>query len=381
MTENQWPGFEGDSQGTEVQPCRIEEFDFERFREKEAEGKEKRERFAAASEGVLVHRRFRVPRVFSYGCGDKKDSLEWQLGALKASLDFPMDIPNFLEPWYGIGTIASCFGAEYVWNQGQAPAVHPPFSSIPEALEYNPAAVKETTIGKKTLEMIEYFLDRTEGRLPLSFTDTQSPSNTAASLFDTTGYLLGVYDYPGEIQTLIDRIVTLNKDFTRKQRALIGDALVSPGHGFASSREFSGMGMSDDSSSMLSPNQFKKLNCTALSRTGAPFGGAVYHSCGNWLSRLPQVLGIEGLVTLDAAFTMETDSDPNSAAAFTEAMQNTGIILNARCAGAPENIKPVIKELVKPGMKTIIVSYARTAAEQEDIIRYIEEETGARDTL
>ncbi len=35
-----------------------------------------------------------------------KKSLEWQLGALKKSMEYKADIPNFLEPWYGIGTIA-----------------------------------------------------------------------------------------------------------------------------------------------------------------------------------------------------------------------------------------------------------------------------------
>jgi hypothetical protein len=381
MSESQWLGFEGDSQGTEVEPCKIENFDFERFREKEAESKEKRDRFVSSPEGVLIHRRFRVPRVFSYGCADMKESLEWQLGALQTSLDYPMDIPNFLEPWYGIGTVASCFGAEYAWKDGQAPAVPPPFTSIDEALDFDPVPVESTQIGITTLEMIEYFLEETGGKLPVSFTDTQSPSNIAASLLDTTSYLLGLFDHPEKIQTLIDRIVSLIVDFTQKQRTLIGDALVLPGHGFAACREFTGLGMSDDSSSMLSPGQFRLFNSEAMSRTGTPFGGAVYHSCGNWESRLSQVLGIEGLVSLDAAFTADTDSDPNRAGFFTEAMRNTGIVLNARCAGSPETIKPVIKELVKPGMKSIIVTYARTVAEQQEIIRYIEEESDAEDSL
>jgi len=32
-------------------------------------------------------------------------------------------------------------------------------------------------------------------------------------------------------------------------------------------------------------------------------------------------------MTVDAAFTVETDSDPNPAVGFTEAMKDTGIIL------------------------------------------------------
>ncbi|MCJ7673544.1 MAG: hypothetical protein MUO33_00145 [Sedimentisphaerales bacterium] len=36
-------------------------------------------------------------------------------------------VAKFLEPWYGIGTVASAFGLDYVWKEGQAPAVRPRF--------------------------------------------------------------------------------------------------------------------------------------------------------------------------------------------------------------------------------------------------------------
>jgi len=49
-------------------------------------------------------------------------------------MKYRADIPNFLEPWYGIGTIASAFGLDYIWYEGQAPTTRPPFNSIKEAL-------------------------------------------------------------------------------------------------------------------------------------------------------------------------------------------------------------------------------------------------------
>ena len=363
-----WNGFESDSQGSEVIQVEYKNFDFERYADYEAAGRIRREKFVEALEGFLIHRRFRVPRVFSWGSADMEDSLKWQLGALTASMDFPMDIPNFLEPWYGIGTVASCFGAEYVWKEKQAPVFHPQFSSISEALKYEPIPVEKTAIGKRTLEMIEFFLDKTNGRVPLSLTDTQSPLNIAASLLDTTTFFLGLYDDPDGITELIEKTVSLNVEFTLKQQKLIGKALVYPGHGFASCREFTGLGMSDDTSSLMSPDQFEKFVCPSIGKTGAPFGGAVYHSCGNWTQRLKHVMGIDGLKAVDAAFTFETDCDPNPVSTFTSEMVNTGIILNARCAGLPDKIERVSKELIKPGMKSVLVTYARTPQEQQQII-------------
>ena len=83
-----------------------------------------------------------------YGCKDMEWSMNAQLGALKASMDYKADVPNFLEPWYGIGTIASAYGGDYVWLKGQAPALEPKFKSLDEALAFSPIPVKNTGIGK-----------------------------------------------------------------------------------------------------------------------------------------------------------------------------------------------------------------------------------------
>ncbi len=127
-------------------------------------------------------------------------------------------------------------------SPGQAPAVRPVFRSVQEALDYPVRPVKETEIGRRTLEMIEFFVAETQGRLPISLTDTQSPLNIAALVVDVSCLLLECMDAPERVRKLFDRITGLQIEFVREQQALIGDALVAPGHGFASCREFSGLG-------------------------------------------------------------------------------------------------------------------------------------------
>ena len=105
-----------DSQATVVEPVKVEDFCFDAYREYESELNARCVAFENKDSGVLVYRRMRVAEVFSYGCSDMKQSLEWQLGALKKSMDYPADVPNFLEPWYGIGVIANSFGIDYIWN-------------------------------------------------------------------------------------------------------------------------------------------------------------------------------------------------------------------------------------------------------------------------
>jgi hypothetical protein len=96
-----------------------------------------------------------------------ENSLHLQLGALKASIKYKADVPNFLEPWYGIGTISSAFGGEYIWAPRNAPALKTRFSSFQEVLDYEPTPVVKTAIGKHTLEMIEFFMDKTKGLLQI----------------------------------------------------------------------------------------------------------------------------------------------------------------------------------------------------------------------
>ena len=227
-----------DSQGTHVQPVAPDKFDFEKYQEYELLLLEENKNFDEAETGVAVYRRFRVPEVFADGCRDMKHSLMMQLGALQASMNYKADIANFLEPWYGIGTVASSFGVDYIWEPGQAPAMKPPFTSVDEALKRDVIPVEETAIGKHTLNMIDYFLEQTQGQLPMSPTDTQAALNAASFLMDTNTFFTEMIMNPDGMKELLRRITDVTIDFTRKQADMIGEAMVLPGHGFASSRDF-----------------------------------------------------------------------------------------------------------------------------------------------
>ena len=162
-----------DSQGTEVSPIAPENFDFDAYEAYEAALHERNKAFVEAKSGLLVYRRVRANGVFYDKCRDYKESLALQLGALQTSMPFEADIANFLEPWYGIGYIASSFGAQYRWLPSQAPSVEGIFSSAQEILDADYVPIAQTPEGKHQLEMIEYFMDKTKGKVPVSFGDLQ----------------------------------------------------------------------------------------------------------------------------------------------------------------------------------------------------------------
>lgn len=362
-----------DVQATPVEPVVPEVFDFDAYADYEAELLERCHAFQQAESGVLVHRRMRPAQAFTYGCKDMETSLQLQLGALQKSMTYKADVPNFLEPWYGIGTIASAFGDDYIWKEKQAPAIRPKCQSVREALEVAPIPVSESNIGGHTLDMIDYFLNKTHGSLPMSLTDTQSPLNIAGNVVDMSGFFMSMFDDPEAIKTLLQRLAELLAEFTKLQIERIGEALVWPGHGYSSCRCFEGLGMSDDNALMISGEQYLEFVAPAVEYLGTIFSGSAFHSCGNWSDRVEAIKKIPGLRMVDGAFSQATDPTPNPPEPFAEAFANTGIVVNARMVGHPETVTETFGRLWTPGMKLIVVTYCQDPDEQAEAYDRIHE--------
>lgn len=355
-----------DSQASILKPVSPEIFDSELYEVYAAELNKRCADFWNSNSGVLVYRRMRVAKCFSFGCKDMKNSFELQLGALLQSMKFKADVPNFLEPWYGIGTIASAYGNEYIWKKGNAPALKAHFSSLDEVLAYVPMPVAETNIGRHTLNMIEYFMDKTKGRLPVSFTDSQSPLNSVAHLLPLDQFFIEILMNPEKVKHLFDILAELSVDFNNRQKELIGNALALPGHGFASSTVWEGMGLSDDNAIMISPEQYSELAVPSAKKICNPFGGTVFHSCGDWSRWIDAVLKIEGLKMADAAFSPQTDPGSTDNLEAFHAFANTGVVLNTRIVGDLETIEQQVKRIWVPGMKLVVVTYCETPEEQHE---------------
>ena len=354
-----------DSQATAVNPIEPADFCLNEYADYADALDERCDKFWNSKDGgVLVYRRMRVKDVFAQDSNSMEKSLRWQLGALKESMKFKSDIPNFLEPWHGLGTVASAYGFGYIWEEGQAPAVDGKFASVQELIDAPYQAVKDTEIGRYTLDMTRYFKEQTGGRIPMSFCDVQSPLNTISNIVDSNQFYLDFYDNPEAMAAAMNRTADLLIDFTREQQAIIGDALARPGHGFASSRRFTGIGMSDDTVTMMPEDIYFDVCMPAMVKVGRAFGGAVFHSCGNWSSKKEQLVKVPELLMADGAFSLATDPGANPTDGYADAFARSGVILNARIVGSPQLVLEKVRQLWRPGMKLIVVTYAETPEEQ-----------------
>lgn len=355
-----------DAQAMAVTPCRPSDFDFTAYEDHAAAAEARFAQFLAQSEGVAVWQRVRVADVFRDGCRDPGASLNWQLGGLTQALHYRTDAPNYLEPWYGIGVTASAFGGEYDWPEGQAPVIRPRYPTIDDLpATLTPRGTADSAIMRHVLAMIERFMEETQGRLPISWSDLQNPLNVATELIETSAFFAGLVEAPDRVAVLLDVLTDEVIRFTQEQSALLGDCLVRPGHGFASTHSGSGIGLSSDNLVMISPRAYRRFCVENDARIGAAFGGVALHSCGAWARWLDAVKANPQLMMVDAAFSPQTDPDYNDPLPFREAFAGTGVIVQARMVGDAEEVLQRARQLWARGMRLIVVTYVQDPAEQQ----------------
>ncbi|GAK51641.1 hypothetical protein U14_02886 [Candidatus Moduliflexus flocculans] len=354
-----------------VTPVEIQQFDIARYAAYADECDQRYAEFLRKDEGIAVWQRVRAGEVFRDQCRNMRQSLRWQLGALTRSLEYLTDAPTYLEPWYGIGTTASMFGADYEWPSGQAPVVKPLYHSLEEIPQLIPRESQDVPILRYTLDTITYFLEQTQGRIPMSWCDIQSPINVVGGLVDITQFFLAFYEQPEKVNAILAPLADAVISFTRQQSALIGEVLARPGHGFGSSRQGIGIGLSTDNLIMISPKMYTAFCVADTARIGEHFGGTAIHSCGNWGKWLQAVKKIPNLMMVDGAFSPQTDPAYNKCEEFRDALVNTGIVLHARLVGEPEDVLARVNRLWKPGLKLMIGTHEQNPQAQRQLYHAI----------
>jgi len=353
-----------DSQYTPAKVITPELFDYAEYADYEALLLERNKTFFESDTGLLVYRRMRGDGVYYDKCKNFEQSLAIQLGVLKKSIEYKADIANFLEPWFGIGYIASCFGSEYIWKEGQAPAVEPMFHSADEILNADFVPIHQSQLGKDILNMIDYFLSATKGKLPISYCDVQAPVNMLAYLIPINDLCFEMIDNIEGLKKAAKLVNDLLIEFLNIQKNIIGHCLAKPGHGFASSRVFEGVGESTDNVVLFSDLHYEEVFRPCHEQLGDVFGGVVFHSCGNWGHKIEMVKNFRNTIIVDGAFSPQTDPQPNKPEDFETKLRGSGIILNARCVGDCDDVFPYYEKLINKNMKVIATTYCQDERDQ-----------------
>jgi uroporphyrinogen-III decarboxylase len=274
---------------------------------------------------------------------------------IQVSLDTPSDHIPVLEPWFGTGIYASMYGCEYVWRDGEAPAVHYRYHRIDEVRNITKPRWEDSPVAHLVLDTIRYFKQRTGDAIPIVWTDTQSASDTATLILDACEVFAACIEEPETVMAFMRSINQMIIEFSRVQSEWIGDAGIHPGHTFVNNNHFRGLSVSDDNIPVGSPAVNRRFNLVLDEELGRAVGGVAIHSCGRWTHTMPYVKElVPSCVAIDCALDKDNDPDPCDPEKVRDIMQGSGIPVKVRMTGETERMLATVKKLLHPNLRLVV---------------------------
>ncbi|HTO20852.1 MAG TPA: uroporphyrinogen decarboxylase family protein [Spirochaetia bacterium] len=276
------------------------------------------------------------------------------------------ELPH-LQPWFGTGVYANAFGCRCLWREGEAPDCWVRFHAIEEVRGISKPDPRSSPVMGMVLECIDVLLERTRGRFPISFTDTQSPFDTATLVLDTSEFFTACYTDPPAVHQLMSAATELIIEFSLEQARRIGPALLSrPGHVMPSLPGLDGITLSDDNLAVSSPTVNEQFSLHYNQAIARSLGGVAIHCCGRW-DHTMRLLPGRGVRAVDCSVSRSWDPTPMAPEAVRDALRGTGIAVKARCGGTPEEIRLAAAALGGRDMR-VILDIARV---EEDDAAYL----------
>jgi len=202
----------------------------------------------------------------------------------------------FLFPWYGTGVVPSALGCSILFQPKEEPAVEGPVVHWPnEVRRLVPPDPERDGLMPRVLRCIDYF--RASSSYPVSFTDNQGPFNIALNLVGLETLMLWMYDEPTTVHELMDFCTTVLIDWVKLQKQHAGAEIDSGAfpHTICLPQGYGGVWISDDDSTIVSPNLYREFVVPYNSRVFRAFGGGTLHYCGNAGHQLENFLATDGL--------------------------------------------------------------------------------------
>ena len=325
----------------------------DRFEEMQARLQPRLDAFAAGDQPYLVVQS--VPLDVYTSCNTIEDIYTANVRFFERQLSVKSDWLPYLEPWMGTGIFANAFGCEYLWRDGDAPAVHYRYHSLEEVADLTAPTPDDSEVMPRVLEAIALFRERTSDRVPIALTDTQSANDTATLVLDATELIAGCYSDPEVAHRLLGQVNDLIIEFSRRQIEAIGSAPVArPGHIMVSSPDWRGISISDDNLAFMSVEIGREFCLRYDQQLADEFGGLAIHSCGRWQHLMPDVAAMRNIVQVDCAIHIDADPNPNDPEAVRDAFAGSGIAVKVRGPNDFEPWREILPRLVKRGLRLIV---------------------------
>ena len=225
------------------------------------------------------------------------------------------------------GTIPSMFGVPEV-ILGEDYSCERLLHSATDIEHLPEAKITQDVMAYAWIEMARYYVEETEGRIPVHVCDMQGPIDVAGQLWGYENFFEAAYDTPEICHALLQKTTAAFILLWNSQKNAVGGELFVGTHlsPYDWIPQNFGATVSVDSMVMVSPSFFNEFFTPSLKIIAEHFGGITLHSCGDFSAVIPAVnnvpyirgmhagqMNIEQIMNsgIDKAITLITGYDEN----------------------------------------------------------------------
>jgi hypothetical protein len=232
---------------------------------------------------------------------DPAKFLKAQLAEIDDQMALEGDFVPCLCPALGVINIPAAFGCEVVWWEGNFPSVKPLALADPAKVYDLPRPTLSSGEMGRILDYTRYFIEKTEGRVPIRLTDIQGPLDSAALIMGHTEFFTAMRTHPWEVHHLLKLITDFTIECAGAQRGIVRGSRVEfvPSLFQPWMPDGFGISVSNDVCVMISAEEHDDFCLPYLNQISDAFGGLYIHSCGNWLHQIPSLTKVRGLRGLE----------------------------------------------------------------------------------
>ena len=162
-------------------------------------------------------------------------------------------------------------------------------------------AIRPGSVMDFFLQTQKFFLEETEGEVPVHVVDMQGPFDVCGKIWTYQNMFLCAYDEPELLQKLLDKLTSGFILTWNAQKQLLGSHFTGT-HLFAWDwiPENTGATMSIDSLAMISKDFFVEFFKPQLEKISRDLNGLIVHSCGDFSAVVPELCTVPGLKGINA---------------------------------------------------------------------------------
>jgi hypothetical protein len=171
----------------------------------------------------------------------------------------------------------------------------PRFNSIPKPEDLVPAEQIYDHGYYPEIARRMQLIEERFGDLPFVPSDTQSPIDVATQLVDTQTLLMGIYDEPEAVRSLLAEIAEAIDTVLQKQRKAVHRWL-GFGHDYPLPR---GLHLSNDNAAFLSPDVYRAYVLPSIEPLAERYNGITLHCCMGYSQNLEVMSSCRGFLGFD----------------------------------------------------------------------------------